>query len=178
MLAIRSIPRVSAIVAAAAAGACLVLSGCGGGSIGGTPAASGSSASSGGSSGGGSSASPAGTSTASLTGHFCTDLTKIGRSVPRVPAAQLRNLAANRPAAAAILNSFVAEFNGLATEAPPAVASDLRTIAAAYQSEAGAVLSGSATEAQLKQSARALATSGATGTAFRGLLEYLVLNCH
>src|ERR1022692_2972010 len=113
MLAIRSTPRVSAIVAAVA-GACLMLGGCGGGSIGGSAPPTGSSA--GPSAPAGSSSSPAPVSTASaakglLTGHFCTDFTHLGQTLGKLTPAQSKNLEQNRRDAVAFLTQAAAAFN-------------------------------------------------------------------
>src|ERR1700685_3665674 len=109
MLAIRSTPRVSAIVAAGA-GACLMLGGCGGGSTGG--AASGSSGGASAQASSSSSASaPASTAKAAkglLTGHFCTDFTHLGTTLGKLTPAQSKNIEQNRPEAVAFLEQAAA----------------------------------------------------------------------
>jgi hypothetical protein len=178
MLAIRSTPRVAAIVAAVA-GACLMLGGCGGGSIGGS-AASGSSA--GASASATSSSSPAPVSTASaakglLTGHFCTDFTHLGTTLGKLTPAQSKNIEQNRPEAVAFLEQAAADFNGLANEAPGKVGPFMHTLAAEYQTLASAAGSG-ASLTQLKNEAKNVDTVGKSGTAFRQLVQYLVTACH
>jgi hypothetical protein len=179
MLAIRSTPRVSAIVAAVA-GACLMLGGCGGGSIGGSAATTGSSA--GASAPAGSSSSPAPVSTASaakglLTGHFCTDFTHLGQTLGKLTPAQSKNLEQNRGEAVAFLTQAAADFNGLANEAPGKVGPFMHTLASEYQSLASAAGSG-ASLSQLKNEAKNVDTVGKSGAAFRQLIQYLVTACH
>jgi hypothetical protein len=178
MLAIRSTPRVAAIVAAVA-GACLMLGGCGGGSTGGS-AATGSSA--GASASAASSSSPAPVSTASaakglLTGHFCTDFTHLGTTLGKLTPAQSKNIEQNRPEAVAFLEQAAADFNGLANEAPGKVGPFMHTLAAEYQSLASAAGSG-ASLSQLKNEAKNVDSVGKSGAAFRQLIQYLVTACH
>ena len=182
MLAIRSTPRVAAIVAAVA-GACLMLGGCGGGSIGGSAASgnsAGASASAGSSSS--SSSSPAPVSTASaakglLTGHFCTDFTHLGQTLGKLTPAQSKNIEQNRPEAVAFLEQAAADFNGLANEAPGKVGPFMHTLAAEYQTLASAAGSG-ASLSQLKNEAKNVDSVGKSGAAFRQLIQYLVTACH
>ena len=178
MLAIRSTPRVAAIVAAVA-GSCLMLGGCGGGSIGGS-AATGSSAGTSGPAA--SSSSPAPVSTASaakglLTGHFCTDFTHLGQTLGKLTPAQYKNIEQNRPEAVAFLEQAAADFNGLANEAPGKVGPFMHTLASEYQSLASAAGSG-ASLSQLKNEAKNVDTVGKSGAAFRQLIQYLVTACH
>jgi hypothetical protein len=178
MLAIRSTPRVAAIVAAVA-GSCLMLGGCGGGSIGGS-AATGSSAGTSGPAA--SSSSPAPVSTASaakglLTGHFCTDFTHLGQTLGKLTPAQSKNLEQNRGEAVAFLTQAAADFNGLANEAPGKVGPFMHTLASEYQSLASAAGSG-ASLSQLKNEAKNVDTVGKSGAAFRQLIQYLVTACH
>jgi hypothetical protein len=178
MLAIRSTPRVSAIVAAVA-GACLMLGGCGGGSTGGSAAGSSSGASAPAS---GSSSAPAPASTAKaakglLTGHFCTDFTHLGTTLGKLTPAQSRNIEQNRPEAVAFLEQAAADFNGLANEAPSKVGPFMHTLASEYQSLASAAGSG-ASLTQLKNEAKSVDTVGKSGAAFRQLIQYLVTACH
>jgi hypothetical protein len=179
MLAIRSTPRVSAIVAAAA-GACLMLGGCGGGS---TPAAAGNTSSAtatagGGSTGSGSSGSStvAGFSAPKLTGHFCTDFTNIGRNLPKVPAADRNSLAALQAHGGQFIKAAAAYFNGLAGEAPPQASAELKIIASAYSSLAGGAVSASSVT-QFEKQMQSLTTSGKTGQAFIGLVTYITTHC-
>jgi hypothetical protein len=177
MLAIRSTPRVSAIVAAVA-GACLMLGGCGGGSTGGSAAGSSSGASAPAS---GSSSAPAPASTAKaakglLTGHFCTDFTHLGTTLGKLTPAQSRNIEQNRPEAVAFLEQAAADFNGLANEAPSKVGPFMHTLASEYQSLASAAGSG-ASLTQLKNEAKSVDTVGKSGAAFRQLIQYLVTAC-
>jgi hypothetical protein len=178
MLAIRSTPRVAAIVAAVA-GACLMLGGCGGGSTGGS-AATGSSP--GASAPAASSSSPAPVSTASaakglLTGHFCTDFTHLGTTLGKLTPAQSKNIEQNRPEAVAFLEQAAADFNGLANEAPGKVGPFMHTLAAEYQTLASAAGSG-ASLSQLKNEAKNVDSVGKSGAAFRQLIQYLVTACH
>ena len=178
MLAIRSTPRVAAIVAAVA-GACLMLGGCGGGATGGS-AATGSSA--GASASAASSSSPAPVSTASaakglLTGHFCTDFTHLGTTLGKLTPAQSKNIEQNRPEAVAFLEQAAADFNGLANEAPGKVGPFMHTLAAEYQTLASAAGSG-ASLSQLKNEAKNVDSVGKSGAAFRQLIQYLITACH
>jgi hypothetical protein len=184
MLAIRSTPRVAAIVAAVA-GACLMLGGCGGGSIGGSAAtgsSGGASAPAGSSSSSSSSSSPAPVSTASvakglLTGHFCTDFTHLGTTLGKLTPAQSKNIEQNRGEAVAFLQQAAADFNGLANEAPGKVGPFMHTLAAEYQTLASAAGSG-ASLSQLKNEAKDVDSVGKSGAAFRQLIQYLVTACH
>jgi hypothetical protein len=181
MLAIRSTPRVSAIVAAVA-GACLMLGGCGGGSIGGSAATGSSGGTSSAGSGSSSSSSPAPVSTASaakglLTGHFCADFTHLGTTLGKLTPAQSKNIEQNRPEAVAFLAQAAADFNGLANEAPGKVGPFMHTLAAEYQSLASAAGSG-ASLTQLKNEAKNVDSVGKSGAAFRQLIQYLVTACH
>jgi hypothetical protein len=177
MLAIRSTPRVSAI--AAAAGACLLLSACGGGSAGGSTVGSSSS------SGGGGGSTPAASSAASvpglpsakLTGHFCKDFTNLSHNLPKVPTADKNNLSALHANGGGFFKSAAAYFNGLAAEAPPQAASELKIIAAAYSSLANGSLTASSVS-QLEQQMQGITTQGKTGQAFVGLVTYLATHCH
>jgi len=180
MLAIRSTPRVAAIVAAVA-GACLMLGGCGGGSIGGS-AATGSSAGASAPAASSSSSAPAPASTASaakglLTGHFCTDFTHLGTTLGKLTPAQSKSIEQNRGEAVAFLQQAAADFNGLANEAPGKVGPFMHTLAAEYQSLASDAGSG-ASLSQLKNEAKNVDSVGKSGAAFRQLIQYLVTACH
>ena len=179
MLAIRSTPRVSAIVAAVA-GACLMLGGCGGGSTGGSAATGSSSGASAPASGSSSAPAPASTAKAAkglLTGHFCTDFTHLGTTLGKLTPAQSRNIEQNRPEAVAFLEQAAADFNGLANEAPSKVGPFMHTLASEYQSLASAAGSG-ASLTQLKNEAKSVDTVGKSGAAFRQLIQSLVTACH
>jgi hypothetical protein len=183
MLAIRSTSRLAAI--AAAAGACLILAGCGGGSAGGaaaagntsSAAASASSSSTGsGSAGSGSGSAVAGFPAPKLTGHFCTDFTNIGKSMPKIPAAD-RNMAFLQAHGSQFFKAAAAYFTGLANEAPPQAAGELKIIASAYDSlSSGSVTASSV--AQLEKQMGAITTHGKTGQAFISLVSYLTTHCH
>jgi len=70
-----------------------------------------------------------------------------------------------------------AYFNGLAGEAPPQAATELKVIAAAYSSLAdGAVNAASAS--QLEQQMSSITTQGKSGQAVLGLVTYLTTHCH
>ena len=180
MLAIRSTPRVAAIVAAVA-GACLMLGGCGGGSIGGSSAAAGNSASASAPASGSSSApAPASTATAAkglLTGHFCTDFTHLGTTLGKLTPAQQKNIGQNRTLAVAFLEQAAADFNGLAGEAPAKAKPFMQTLGSEYQALASAAGSGISL-AQLKGQTKNLDTTGKTGAAFRQLVQYMITACH
>jgi hypothetical protein len=176
MLAIRSTPRVSAIAAAAVAGACLLLSACGGGSAGGSTASS--SSSGGGSTPAASSAaSVPGLPSAKLTGHFCKDFANLGHNLPKVPTADKNNLSALQANGGGFFKSAAAYFNGLAAEAPPQAAAELKIIAASYSSLANGSLTASSVS-QLEQQMQGITTKGKTGQAFIGLVTYLATHCH
>ena len=176
MLAIRSTPRVSAI--AAVAGACLLLSACGGGSAGGSTADSSSPSGGGGSTPAASSAaSVPGLPSAKLTGHFCKDFTNLSHNLPKVPTADKNNLSALQANGGGFFKSAAAYFNGLAAEAPPQAAAELKIIAASYSSLANGSLTASSVS-QLEQQMQGITTKGKTGQAFIGLVTYLATHCH
>jgi hypothetical protein len=180
MLAIRSTPRVAAIVAAVA-GACLLLGGCGGGSSGGT-AAAGSSASASApaaSSAPASSSAPAlaGLPTPKLTGHFCTDLDNMGKNLPKVPAGDKNDLAALEANGGQLFKKASAYFTALANEAPPQAATELKLIASAYTSMASGGINASSL-AQLEKQMGSVTTHGKSGQAFLGLVTYIETHCH
>jgi len=177
MLAIRSHPRVSAIAAAAVAGACLLLSACGGGSAGGGTAGSSSSSGGGGAATASSAASVPGLPSAKLTGHFCKDFTNLSHNLPKVPTADKNNLSALQANGGGFFKSAAAYFNGLAAEAPPQAAAELKIIAAAYSSLATGSLTASSVS-QLEQQMQGITTKGKTGQAFIGLVTYLATHCH
>jgi hypothetical protein len=112
-----------------------------------------------------------------LTGHFCTDFRNIGTTF-QVPASAQGSSSAAQKQGLQYLNKLNAYFTGLEKEAPPQVANDVRTIAADLQSTASAVSSKSLSSlSKIEQQLQKLTTSGATGTAFRNLIGYLVTKC-
>ena len=178
MLAIRSTPRVAAIVAAVA-GACLVLGGCGGGSAGGTAAAgsTSSAAPAGGSSPASSAPSVPGFALPKLTGNFCTDLNKMGSNLPKIPAKDKDNLAALEANGGKLFKAAAAYFTALANEAPAQAGPELRIIANAYTSIANGGISGGSVS-QLEKQMQGLTTQGKTGQAFISLITYVSTHCH
>jgi hypothetical protein len=178
MLAIRSTPRVAAIVAAVA-GACLVLGGCGGGSAGGTAAAgsTSSAAPAGGSSPASSAPSVPGFALPKLTGNFCTDLTKMGSNLPKIPAKDKDNLAALEANGGQLFKEAAAYFTALANEAPAQAGPELKIIANAYTSIANGGISGGSVS-QLEKQMQGIATQGKTGQAFISLITYVSTHCH
>jgi hypothetical protein len=182
MLAIRSTPRVAAIVAAVA-GACLMLGGCGGGSIGGSAAAgstSSAAASAGSSSPAASSSAPAvaGFAAPKLTGHFCTDLNNMGKNMPKVPAGDKNDLAALEANGGQLFKEAAAYFTALANEAPPQAAPELKIIAAAYSSMASGGIGAAGSMAQLAKQMEGITTHGKSGQAFISLITYVSTHCH
>jgi hypothetical protein len=175
MFAIRSTRWVSGL-AAAAAGTCLLLSACGGGSNG-TPASGSGTAASG---SGGSSSAPASSGTVApskglLTGHFCKDLTNLGK-VSNLTPAQAKKIGNDRPAAVAYLKQAAADFDGLGSEGPPKVQKFMHVLADEYASLADLASSG-ASLAQLKAKSKGVETDGASGQAFRQLIQYVGSAC-
>ncbi len=189
----RSTPGAAAI-AAAAAGLCLLLSACSGGSA--SSAAhtsapgSGSSASSGSS---GSTPSPASSSTAGssgsttgtpaaapaagLTGNFCTDFTRMGQNLSKLPQPTNQgHLAADQADARRILTQVEANFNGLATEAPANVATGIHNITAQYQVVLGEVSTFSSL-AQIKQQEVKFVASPTYLASIRVLVQYMAAKC-
>jgi hypothetical protein len=174
MFAIRSTQRVPGLaVAAAAVGTCLLLGACGGGSNG--TAASGS----GGSSSSASSSAPASSSVAPdkglLTGHFCTDLTNLGK-VSKLSAAQAKQIGSDRPAMVAYMKRAAADFEGLGKEGGPKVQKFMHVLATQYTDLANLAGSG-ASLSKLKASAAGVETSGASGQAFKELIQYVGTTC-
>jgi hypothetical protein len=173
MFAIRSTQRVSGLaVAAAAAGTCLLLGACGGGSNGTASSGSGGSSSA-------SSSAPASSSVAPdkglLTGHFCKDLTNLGK-VSNLTAAQAKKIGNDRPAMVAYMRKAAADFDGLGSEGPPKVQKFMHVLATQYSDLADLAGSG-ASLAKLKASAAGVETAGASGTAFKQLIQYIGSNC-
>jgi hypothetical protein len=172
MFAIRSTQRVSGLAAAAAAvGTCLLLGACGGGSNG--TAASGSGGSS-------SSSAPAASSSVGpdkglLTGHFCKDLTNLGK-VSKLTAAQSKQISNNRPAMVAYMKKAAADFDGLGKEGGPKVQKFMHVLATQYTDLADLANSGAALS-KLKARAAGVETAGASGQAFRQLIQYVGSNC-
>ncbi len=177
MFAIRSAPRVAAIAAAAASG-CLMLSGCGGGSSGGaTGSAAGGSSASSSAPIASSAASVPGLPSAKLTGNFCTDFTNISRNLPKVPAEDKHNLSALQAHGGQFFKSAAAYFNGLAGEAPPQAAAELKIIASAYSSLGSGSISASSV-GELEKQMEGITTKGKSGEAFIGLVTYIATHCH
>ena len=177
MLAIRSIPRVAAIVAAVA-GACLMLGGCGGGSAGGTAAGSTSSAApAGGSSPASSASSVPGFAMPRLTGNFCTDLTRMSSNLPKIPAKDKDNLGALEANGGQLFKAAAAYFTALANEAPAQAGPELKIIANAYTSIANGGISGGSVS-QLEKQLQGITTQGKTGQAFISLITYISPDCH
>jgi hypothetical protein len=176
MFGIRSTPRIAAIAAAAAASGCLVLSGCGGGPAGGATGSASGGASSGGSAPAASTPAAA-LPSAKLTGHFCTDFTNLSHNLPKVPADDKHSLSALQANGGAFFKSAAAYFNGLAAEAPPQAAAELKIIASAYSSLGSGSVSASSVD-QLEKQMEGITTKGKTGQAFIGLVTYLATHCH
>ena len=113
-----------------------------------------------------------------LTGNFCTDLKDIGTNF-QLPASAQSSVKAARKQGVQYLSKLNAYFTGLEKEAPPQVANDLRTIAADLQSTASSISTKSLNSLpKIEQRLQNLTTNGATGTAFRNLIGYLVTKCH
>jgi hypothetical protein len=113
-----------------------------------------------------------------LTGNFCNDFKSIGTNF-QLPASAQSSTSAAQTQGVRYLNKLDAYFTGLAKEAPPQVANDLRTIAADFQSTSSAISSKSLNSLpKIEQKLQNLTTNGATGTAFRNLIGYLVTKCH
>jgi hypothetical protein len=188
---LRSTPGTAAI-AAAAAGLCLLLGACSGGSA--TSAANTSAPSSGASasssatpssassstagSGGSTTSAPAAVSTAGLTGNFCKDFTRMSENLGKLPQpTDQGNLAADQADARRIITQAEANFNGLATEAPPTVAAAIHNITAQYQVVLGEV-STFGSLAQIKVQEHKFVTSPGYLASIRVLVEYMVTKCH
>lgn len=173
MFAIRSTQRVSGLaVAVAAAGTCLLLGACGGGSNG--TAASGS----GGSSSSASSSAPASVAPDQglLTGSFCKDLTNMGK-VTNLTAAQAKKIGNNRPAMVSYMRRAAADFDGLGKEGGPKVQKFMHVLATQYADLADLAAS-NAPLSKLKARAAGVETEGASGQAFRQLIQYVGANCN
>jgi hypothetical protein len=171
----RSRGRWGSAVIAAVAGTCLALTGCSNGSssnppstnlptgavtVPPTPQAG--------------AASPA---VGKLTGNFCNDFRNIGTNF-QLPASAQGSVSAAQHQGVRYLNKLEAYFSGLAAEAPKPVAKELRTIAADFQSTAAAITSKSLSSlSKIDQQVQNLTTNGASGTAFRNLIAYLVTKC-
>jgi hypothetical protein len=174
MFAIRSTQRVPGLaVAAAAVGTCLLLGACGGGSNG--TAASGS----GGSSSSASSSVPASSSAAPdkglLTGNFCKDLTNLGK-VTKLTAAQAKKIGSDRPAMTAYMRKAAADFDGLGKEGGPKVEKFMHVLATQYTDLADLAAS-NAPLSKLKARAAGVETEGASGNAFKQLIQYVGAHC-
>jgi hypothetical protein len=133
-------------VLATVAGVSAMLAGCGPGSGGasangsGQPPASTPAASSGGPGAPASGGPGTAIGTAHVTGHFCTDFPRLLARVPKIPPGDKGNLPALRRDATRLLATATGYFTALAGEAPPQVASALRTVASVYQRNEGAAL--------------------------------------
>ena len=168
-------PKLGAL-AAAVASACVLLAGCGGGSgnPAGSPAdstspkaAAGPMQTTGGTSGTGT----------KLTGKFCTDFKNIGKAV-KIPANATGNLTSLKQDGVPYLGQVAAYFNGLAAEAPPQPAKELRLLASEYQTIARSISSGNVSSlAKAEQQMVSLTTKGAAGDAFHHLIAYMLTNC-
>jgi hypothetical protein len=173
MFAIRSTQRVPGLaVAAAAVGTCLLLGACGGGSNGTAASGSGGSSSS--------SSAPASSSSVApdkglLTGHFCKDLTNLGK-VSKLTAAQAKKIGSDRPAMVAYMRKAAADFEGLGQEGGPKVQKFMHVLATQYTDLANLAGSG-ASLSKLKASAAGVETSGASGQAFKELIQYVGTTC-
>jgi hypothetical protein len=190
---LRSIPAAAA-VAAAAAGLCLMLGACSGGpasSAANTAApSSGSPASpaatgrpgSGGSTGGTGSthstgSAPGAVSTTGLTGNFCTDFTHLGQSLAKLPKPTITaDVAADQAAARRLVAAAEAKFNGLATEAPPAVAAAIHRITALYHTELG-LIGTFTTVPQVKKEETRVETDPALLADIKVIVQYMLANC-
>jgi hypothetical protein len=112
-----------------------------------------------------------------LTGNFCNDVRSIGTSF-QLPASAQGSVSAAQQQGVKYLDKLKAYFTGLAGEAPPQVSKDLRTIAADFQSTASAITSKSlSSAAKIDKQLQNLTSNGASGTAFRNLVSYLVTKC-
>jgi hypothetical protein len=122
-------------------------------------------------------AGPAAGSIGKLTGNFCNDFKTIGTNF-QLPASAQSSVSTAQHQGVQYLNKLKAYFTGLAKEAPPSVSKDLRTIAAEYQSISAAITSKSLNSlSKIEQQVQNLTTNGASGTAFRSLIAYLVTKC-
>src|SRR5260370_839918 len=119
---------------------------------------------------------PAGGSSGSfgtLTGNFCTDVRAIGNNIRPPAGATGSSTAAKR-----YLNQANTYFSGLAAEAPKQVAGALHSVAAELQALAAAVSSGNNNSlTKVGQKLQSLTTTGATGNAFRNLIDYMGRKC-
>jgi hypothetical protein len=160
------------------AGVCLALAGC-----------SGSSSSSGGSGAAASGGAniPAGSNTSSpaaappsstaLTGKFCTDFRNVAEQV-KLPANATGSKSDLRKYGVPDLNKVAAYLDGLAAEAPAKPAQALRVIAADYKALAGSISSGdTGSLSKAASQMENLTTNGASGSAFRQLISYMVTKC-
>lgn len=108
-----------------------------------------------------------------LTGNFCTDVRSMGNNI-RLPA----DATGNSTAVKQYLNQAKTYFGGLAAEAPKQVAGSLHKIAAELQALAAAVSSGSDNSpTNVGQKLQSLTANGATGNAFRNLIDYMLRKC-
>ena len=108
-----------------------------------------------------------------LTGNFCGDVRSMGNNI-RPPA----NATGNSTATKRYLNQAKTYFSGLAAEAPKQVAASLHTIAAQVRALASAASSGNDSSlTKVGQKLQSLTTNGATGNAFRNLIDYMVRKC-
>lgn len=119
----------------------------------------------------------AGLPSAKLTGHFCTDFMNLSHNLPKVPDADKNNLAALQAHGGQLFQAAAAYFNGLAGEAPPQAAPELKIIASAYSSLASGAVS-AASVRQLQQQMASITTQGKSGQSFLSLVTYLTMHCH
>lgn len=164
---------------AVAACACAMLAGCGparGGTTGAGPGRPRSATAPATGSGGPSTPGAAGTSPAQVTGNFCTDFAHLKDHIPAIPPGDKGNVQALRRDATRLLAAAAAYFTALAGEAPPAVASALRTIASGYQRDEGVAQSqGSA--ASLEHLIRTAQYAGPALSALRVVAHYYASHC-
>lgn len=108
-----------------------------------------------------------------LTGNFCTDARSMGNNIHASADATRNSTAAKH-----YLNQAKTYFGGLAAEAPKQVAGSLHSIAAYLQVLAATISSGNNDSlSRVGQKLQSLTTNGATGNAFRNLIDYMVRNC-
>jgi hypothetical protein len=112
-----------------------------------------------------------------LTGNFCTDVRGIATSAA-LPADAQGSLSAAKQHGVQYLNRVKAYFDGLAGEAPSKLKNPLRTIGGSFQTLAAGIATGKYNSVpQIEQQLQSLTTNGASGSAFRKLLAYMVLKC-
>ena len=116
-------------------------------------------------------------STAGLTGNFCTDFTHLGQSLARLPKPTITtDVAADQAAARRLIATAEAKFNGLATEAPPAVAASIHRITALYQTELG-MIGTFTTVPQVKKEETRVEADPALLADIKVIVQYMVTKC-